>query len=316
VQTQEIEKVGYELHASNKCEMMKLIRYFVFLCGLSLVIWWDPILQTLRLALDRDGYTQILLIIPVSVALIYREVSTNAHMKPSYGVGSALLVLAALVVVVARWQRALLSADIQLFLSMLALVVWWVGSFIFCFGAAMARRCLFPLCFLLWMVPLPQFALDKIVGLLQQGSAFVAQFLFTLARVPVTKNGTMLSIPNLTVQIAEECSSIRSSLMLVVTSMVLAHLLLRSLWGKSLVVLAAIPLSIAKNGLRVFTLSMLGAYVEPAVFQSRLHREGGILFFIIALVALAILLWVVRRTESVSSGAPVASKRFWRIVLP
>jgi exosortase len=285
--------------------MTKPLRYvsFIFLCGLSFLLWWHPIAQTVRLATERDGYTHILLILPVSAALIFQDlISTNLRPRSNYTAGAALLLLAGFVVSITRWEGAVSSGDIQLSLSMLALVIWWGGSFVLCFDSSLARRCLFPLCFLLWMVPLPQFALDKIVGLLQQGSAFIAELLFMLARVPVTKSGTILSIPNLTVQIAEECSSIRSSLMLVVTSMVLAHLLLRSLWGKSFVVLAAIPLSIAKNGLRVFTLSMLAAYVDPTFLRGRLHHNGGILVFPIALGGLIVLIWVVRRAEVMHSA--------------
>jgi exosortase/archaeosortase family protein len=64
----------------------------------------------------------------------------------------------------------------------------------------------------------------------------------------------MLSIPGLEIEVARECSSIRSSLMLFVTAMVLAHLFLRSWWRKALVAAAVIPLSVAKNGLRIFTI--------------------------------------------------------------
>jgi len=72
--------------------------------------------------------------------------------------------------------------------------------------------------------------------------------------------------------------------------MVLAHLLLRSAWGKGLVILAAIPLSIAKNGFRIFTLSMLAVYVDPNYLHGWLHHQGGIVFFLVFLAALFVLL--------------------------
>ena len=155
----------------------------------------------------------------------------------------------------------------------------------------------FPLCFLLWLVPLPEFALNHIVSFLQRGSAFAANLLFEIARVPVTQDGMRLTIPGLTLEVAEECSSIRSSLMLLVTTMVLAHLLLRSAWGKGLVILAAIPLSIAKNGLRIFALSMLAVYVDPSFLHGWLHHQGGIVFFLVFLAGLFVLLWLVRWAE-------------------
>src|ERR1017187_1356892 len=108
----------------------------------------------------------------------------------------------------------------------------------------------------------------------------------------------MLSIPNLDIEVARECSSIRSSLMLAVTTLVLAHLFLRSWCRKVLLVAAAIPLSVAKNGLRIFTITELGTRVDPGFLDGKLHHHGGILFYGLAVVAVAALLWVLRRTES------------------
>jgi len=93
----------------------------------------------------------------------------------------------------------------------------------------------------------------------------------------------------------------RSSMMLIVTTMVLAQLLLRSFWRKLAVVAVAIPLSIAKNGLRIFVLGVLATRVDPSFLTGRLHRQGGIIYFLIALAGIALLLWILRRGEEKSS---------------
>ena len=188
-------------------------------------------------------------------------------------------------------------ADVQLSLGMLALVTWWIASALLCFGATSFRRFLFPLCFLFLMVPIPESALNGILEFLQQQSAFAARILFRAAGVQVTQDGIMLSIPNLDIEVARECSSIRSSLMLDVTTLVLAHLFLRSWWRKVLLVAAAIPLSVAKNGLRIFTIAELGTRVDRGFLDGGLHHHGGILFYGLAVVAVAVLLWMLRRTE-------------------
>jgi len=71
-----------------------------------------------------------------------------------------------------------------------------------------------------------------------------------------------------------------------ISSMALAHLYLRSYWGKILLILAAVPISMAKNGVRIFALSMLGMKVNPAFLYGRLHRNGGIVFFLLAMAGL------------------------------
>jgi exosortase/archaeosortase family protein len=85
--------------------------------------------------------------------------------------------------------------------------------------------------------------------------------------------------------------------MLLVTTMVLAQLLLRSPWRKAVVIAIAVPLSIAKNGLRIFTIAMLSTRVDPGYLTGRLHRNGGIIFFGIALAAVFSLVWILRRAE-------------------
>ena len=235
---------------------------FVFLCAVSIVFWWHSLVITLELALANDAYTHILLIFPLSAALIYldsKETNSKApdsdakvRSQPNPRIGAALLALALVTGGYARWGMGATPDDLPLSLAMFALVTWWIASVLLCFGARTFHSFLFPLCFLFLMVPLPDFALSRIIEFLQQQSALAARIMFRAAAVPVTQDGIMLSIPNLDIEVALECSSIRSSLMLVVTTMVFAHLFLRSGWRKVLLVAPAIPLSVAKNGLRIF----------------------------------------------------------------
>jgi len=206
-------------------------------------------------------------------------------------------------------RMGIITADVHLSLSMFAVVTWWIGSFIICFGSHIARVCRFALCFLFWLMPVPNIVLNDLVYALQHGSAYAAHLLFAIVRLPVTQDGVRLSVPGLTVEVAKECSSIRSSLMLAVTTMVMAHLFLRSIPGKTIVILAVIPLSIAKNGFRIFTLSMLGVYVDRGLLHGRLHRDGGVLFLLLFLAGLFVLLrlvgWVESRTRANSGIATI-----------
>ncbi len=274
-------------------------RTFVFLCLASVLLWWRTLAAACSLALRNDAYTHILLILPISLALIVAEWGTRkTKPEPELGMGSVLLILATLIGILERRSSpSRFPADIQLTLGMLAVVTWWIGAFVACFGRRSFKKFIFPLSFLLLLVPLPECALNHIVNVLQRGSAQAACLLFGFARVPVSRDGVVLSIPGLTVEVAKECSSIRSSLMLVVSSMVLAHLLLRSAWGKTLIIVAAIAIAIGKNGLRIFTLAMLGVYVDPAYLNGRLHRQGGIVFFLFSMLSMFVLLQLIGWAE-------------------
>jgi exosortase len=269
----------------------------------------------LKLALSSDAHTHILLILPLSMALVYLEgKETRLTFQSSGRLGAILLAAALLVRAVAAWNAWHLSPNDFLSLSIFALVIWWVGSVILCFGLQTFRSLLFPLCFLFLIVPFPEHVLSWITGFLQNQSAVAASILFRCARVPVTRDGIMLSIPGLDIEVAHECSSIRSSMMLIITTMVLAHLFLRSWWKKALLIVIAIALSVAKNALRIFTIAELGTRVDPGFLDGRLHRQGGIVFWSLAVAVVVVLLWGLTRSEFQTPVAVegTAEGRPWR----
>jgi exosortase len=214
------------------------------------------------------------------------------------------LVIAVLTATFAIVPFRMLPPDVQLSIRMFALVLFWIGSCLVCFGSRVARALLFPLCFLFWLVPFPHSVLTAVITALQQGSAATAHWLFTAVGVPVSQDGVVLNIPGLTVEVSQECSSIRSSSMLLVTTMVLAQVLLRSAWRKAVVIAVAVPLSVAKNGLRIFTISMLGTRVDPGYLTGRFHHQGGIVFFAVALATVSVLIWFLRRQEDAGTETP------------
>jgi exosortase len=282
--------------------MKKLSRHqagLAFLWSLSLLVGWRPLAAAFTLAWRDDQFTHILLILPISAALIFMERRQLAsRVSLSARSGSAILALSALIALFAWGGPQWVTPDVRLSAGMLSLVVWWIGAFQLCLGSRASRLVLFPLCFLFGVVPFPQFVLDVVIAQLQLGSAWAAHLLFAASGVPVAQDGILLTIPGLTLQVAEECSSIRSSLMLLVTTLVVAHLLLRSPWRKLVVVALAVPLSVAKNGLRIYTLGMLATRVDPDYLTGRLHHQGGILFFAAALLCVFALLWILRRGEN------------------
>jgi exosortase len=274
----------------------------------SLALWYGPLSSLFDSALSDEQFTHIILILPISATLLYvdwKKIGASAAFDLRFG--SELLIFSLALTAAAHWGMRALSPDARLSLAILALVAWWIGSFILCFGVVTFRRARFPLLFLLWMVPFPDFVLNPIVNFLQHGSTVAAQLFFAAARVAVERQGTLLHIsgaalPGVILEVAPECSSIRSSMMLLITTMVLAQLLLRVPWRKALLILAAIPLAIAKNGLRIFVLGMLATRVDPDFLTGRLHRQGGVIFLLAAFVGVILLLWVLRQGERHTRG--------------
>jgi exosortase len=259
-------------------------------------------------SLSDDNYGHILLVWPISAVLLY--FSTPKILKApawSKAGGAALgLLLAGFAYFSAH--AAGVSDDNYLSAAILFFVLCLLAGFLLCYGAAAFRAGAFPLLFLLFTVPLPTFVLQPFVTFLQDGSGDATCFLYRVAHVPYVRHGIVISLPKIDIQIAEECSGIRSTMVLVLAGLVLGHLYLRKWWTQLLFGLSIIPITIAKNGFRIFFLSVAGTYWEPSFLTGRLHHQGGFVFFILAFGALMLLIWVLQKLESgrhaSESGSP------------
>jgi exosortase len=271
------------------------------LLAISSLVAWRQIAALLRLAWTTDEYTHILLILPVSLSLLYLE-RNKLHRSARYAVieGTILAVVSLAVAIGAIVCFRGFAEGILLALLIFALVMSWMAWIISCYGRTVFAGLLFPFLFLFLLVPAPPFVLDKAVVFLQGASTEATYALFNLVRLPVLKNGFILSFPSLRIEVAKECSGIRSSIMLLITGLILSHLFLRSLWSKIVFVLFIVPLSVAKNAIRIFTLSMLGMYVDPGFLYGSLHHQGGIVFFLIALGGLMAMLFAMQKIENKS----------------
>jgi exosortase len=183
----------------------------------------------------------------------------------------------------------------------------WMSAFILCYGLRAFRAGLFPLLLLLAMVPIPDVVLEHMIEWLQTGSAEVSYVIFDLVGIPVFRTGFTLALPGLTIEVAKECSGIRSSLAMLLISLLIGHLALRRAWTKAVLVLATVPLLIVKNGIRIVTLSVLSIYVDPRFLSGDLHQRGGVVFFALALLLLVPVLKVLQHSERDAAPAWSAS---------
>jgi exosortase len=271
---------------------------FALLCVLPLALAWDSMRAVAELLTGDSTFSQAPVIPVVSAFLIYMDRRTIfSKVSFSWILGSALIVPGMMAVAGARFDVWGLSAANQFSLLMFGIMLAWAGAFILCFGTDAMRAASFPLGFLILAVPIPEPVLSKIISLLQEGSADVAEWFFKLGGIPYLRQGFDFALPGFTIRVADECSGIRSSLALLVTIVLASHLFLRTTWRRLVLCAVVVPLAIFKNGLRIMTLSTLAIYVNPEFLYGNLHRRGGVVFFAIALVPLVVLLAFLQRSE-------------------
>ena len=101
-----------------------------------------------------------------------------------------------------------------------------------------------------------------------------------------------------TIEVAKQCSGIRSTMALVITGVLAAHLFLRRPWSKLILMLTILPITVFKNGLRIVILTLLAIHVDERFLTGGfLHKSGGFLFYIPGLVIFGGILLVLRKME-------------------
>lgn len=267
---------------------------------LTLGFAW-PLGELVRFALGSSLFSHVLLIPLVSVYLLRQRADRlrSVPLRPSvWGILPGLMGLGLLGLYGAVWRHDgglpatdYLAVMTTAYLALLTAVVWGLG------GTALVRACAFPLGFLVFMIPWPTAMIDGVEIGLQYASAEAAALLLSLTGTPFLRDGRLFQLPGITLEVAQECSGIRSSYVLLITSVLAGQMLLQRPWKRWVLALVVVPLGIVRNGFRILTIALLCVHVSPEMIDSPLHHRGGPIFFGLSLVPLFLLLLWFRKTE-------------------
>jgi len=278
------------------------LRWFLgFAIGLTLAFAL-PLARLTGFSLRVDLHSHMLLIPLVSAYLLWLK---RHEPLPAPAGSNALAMIPAAFGLVALnawlfqgWNQGALPLNDYLALTSFAYVcLLWAGALAL-LGSRWLWHFAFPVAFLIFIVPLPTAAEHAIEVFFQYTSAEASALLFQLTGSTVFRDGLVFQLPGISIRVAEECSGIRSSLVLFITSLVGGYLFLRSPWHRAALAGFVIPLAILRNGFRIFTIAMLCVHVSPDMIDSVVHRRGGPVFFALSLLPFfALLLWLHRREQ-------------------
>ncbi|MBA3544059.1 MAG: archaeosortase/exosortase family protein [Chthoniobacterales bacterium] len=270
-----------------------------YLVGLALV-FFIPLRNLISLASVSQLHSHILLIPLVCAYLIYirrEDLPLDSHRSIGGSIASLCAGLACLAIAFG-WYAAVESPSDHLALTILAFVCFVAaGGFIF-LGKEWMRSLAFPFAFLIFLVPLPDGVVVWLETASQVASADAAELFFHLSGTPILRDNMLFALPGMIIEVAQECSGIRSSLVLFITSLVAAYLFLHGPWRRLVLVAFVIPLGILRNGIRIVVIGLLCVHYGPQMIHSVIHRKGGPVFFALSLIPLFLLLWWLRRGEA------------------
>jgi exosortase C (VPDSG-CTERM-specific) len=260
-----------------------------------------PLLVLVNYAAWSQLYSYILLVPLVSAYLLFLR---RDQLPKNYAIDLPLAVvsLAAGLGVLAftYWLnfagRALGYNDYLALLTLSFLCCLAAGGFFF-FGRDWMRSAAFPLAYLIFIVPMPDAMRDALETASKSAAAEVANLLFHLSGTPFLRAGAIFQLPNITIEVAQECSGIRSSWVLFMTSILAANLFLKTRWRRFALVAFVIPLGILRNGFRILVIGLLCVNAGPQMIHSLIHRRGGPVFFMLSLIPFFLVLWFLRKGD-------------------
>ena len=170
------------------------------------------------------------------------------------------------------------------FLSRVMIVSSLAGLILFNWGPKVMKILLFPVLFLLFMVPLPESVIGSVAFPLQLFATKVSEGIIQAFSIPTYCEGNMLYFVQTQLEVAEACSGIRSVMAMAMLGVVFTYSL-KNGWGKKVVlILSIIPIAMAANIVRISGTGILAHVWGDKVAQGFLHEFSGLAVFIFGLV--------------------------------
>ena len=130
----------------------------------------------------------------------------------------------------------------ELFLSRVSLLIVLAGLVVLFLGWNHMREAIFPWAFLLLMIPIPKIVFNQITLPLQKFASVTAAHVLPILGVPVFREGNIINLPAMPLEVAEACSGIRSLMSLTTLAIIYGYFMEPKKWVRLLLALASVPI--------------------------------------------------------------------------
>jgi exosortase C (VPDSG-CTERM-specific) len=284
------------MYSARVQETLNAPRCFAYALGALALLFAVPLFEVTRFALKTTTFSHVVLV-PFIVTYLASLHWKSAIQQCRPSTVPAVVCLAIGVLIIGTNWLFVRTTEMRMSLWALSFVLFTLAVAFRFLGTAVVRKLAFPFAMLVFMVPLPPVIMDALEIFFQHASAFAAAGMIRLSGLPAIQDGLFFFLPGFAIQVAQECSGIRSTLVLFITSLIAGYLLLRRPRDRAILVAAIIPLAILRNGFRIFSLAWLSVEVNPNIIDSALHHQGGPIYFALSLIPLFLLLLFLRKLE-------------------
>lgn len=177
----------------------------------------------------------------------------------------------------------------ELFLSRSSLIFLVAGLIIFFAGWRFFGALFFPWAILFLMIPIPAVLYNQITLPLQFFASKFATSLLVLAGVPVLREGNVIHLPALSLEVVQACSGIRSLISLIALAIFVGYFWKAPVWERLALAFSAVPIAVIANALRIMVTGLLVQYWDPEKAEGFFHEFSGMVIFLLSVSMLVFL---------------------------
>jgi exosortase D (VPLPA-CTERM-specific) len=255
--------------------------------------------------IGSEDYSHGMFVPLISLFLIWQA----RHCITEAGAGNSWWGLAVIVAgLVLYWVGELATLYVLQHVSLWIVIV---GLVIASIGIRGARAIAFPLSYLLSSIPLPVFLYASVSSQLQLWSSTLGVGFLHLVGVTAFRDGNVIDLGPVQLQVVEACSGIRYLLPLTSLALLCAYLFKDRMWKRVMLVLSSIPISILVNGFRIGMIGVLVEWYGQGAAEGFSHLFEGWLLFMASLGLLILEMWMLAQMGRSGDRTSFVSRFTW-----
>lgn len=228
---------------------------------------------------SRDDYSHGFFVIPIALYMVWvkRDELLRFPSRPS-GMGLPVVACATAIYVVSTITKFHTLSHISMIVVLLGLVVFLAGWMV-------TKALLLPVCFLLFMFPIPSAYYVLVTNPLKLFITKISMEIIHLMNIPVYREGNLLFLASTQLEVAEACSGIRSLYSYLMLACLFAFLSEKRV-SKMVLLISTAPLAFLVNIVRVTGTGVLANFFGSDIAHGFFHQFTGLVLFVLGFVVL------------------------------
>lgn len=254
-------------------------KFFLILASLTL-LYFNTFWDLVQVWSSDEDYGHGFAILPISLFIVWkkRETLLNDQIEPA---GWGYIVIALWIVFYTVGIVGQIST-----VTVISMILFLIGAVCVLMGTRTALDVMFPICFLVFMFPIPTEIYTHLTNPLMLFATSASHHILSILNMPILREGNLLYLPNYSMQVVNACSGIRSLSMIMALALLIGYFSTSSNLIRLIFFIISVPIAIFGNILRIAITALLAYHYSPQAAEGFSHTLAGLVTFIVSLILL------------------------------